>query len=147
MRSLQSATRCRCVSGRKLSHSGNGGYGELGLGRMVGLRTGGWRTAQTASQLGQRPQAARREPERQGRRDWDYAGRPGMPGRQQLAPAVRPFNHQVGFTLVPLAPHHHDQPLRQRMVRRRDPHPFDVTRTKLLSLSAGVAVSTSAPRW
>jgi hypothetical protein len=60
---------------------------------MVGLRTREWRTAQTASQLGQRPQAARREPERQGRRDRDHAGRFGMPGRQQLAPAVRPLDH------------------------------------------------------
>jgi hypothetical protein len=105
---------------------------------MVGLQAGGWRTAQTASQLGQRPQAARRKPERQGRRDRNHAGRLGMPGRQQLAPAVRPLDHQVGFALMSLAPHHHDQPPRQRMVRRCDPHPFDVTGMRLLSLSADV---------
>jgi len=54
----------------------------------------------------------------------------------------------MGGAVVPLAPNHPDQLPRQRMVRRRDPDPFDVTRRRLLSLVAAVASATSvAPRW
>ena len=61
-----------------------------------------------------------------------------MAGRQQQAPAVGPFDHEVDLALVPLAPNHPDQPSREGMVRRRHPNPFYMAGTKLLSLSVGV---------
>jgi hypothetical protein len=61
-----------------------------------------------------------------------------MPGRQELATPVWPLDHQMGRALVPLAPDHPDQPPRQRMVRRRNPDPFDVTGIQLLSLLVAV---------
>jgi hypothetical protein len=61
-----------------------------------------------------------------------------MAGRQELSPAVGPFDHQMGFALVPLVAHHQDHLPRQGMVRRRDLHPLDVTGTRLLSLAVSV---------
>jgi hypothetical protein len=71
-----------------------------------------------------------------------------MAGRQELSAAAGTFDDEVGLAAMPLAPHHHDRPTRQRVVRRRDPHAFDVTGMTLISVSAGVASATSAaPRW
>jgi hypothetical protein len=44
----------------------------------------------------------------------------------------------VRLALVSLAPHHSHQPACERMVRRDDPHAFDLTGIQLLSLMAGV---------
>jgi hypothetical protein len=69
-------------------------------------------------------------------------------GRQELSAAVGAFDDEVGLAAMPLAPHHNDRPPRQRVVRRRDPHAFDVTSTTFISVSAVVASGTSAaPRW
>jgi hypothetical protein len=65
-------------------------------------------------------------------------------GRQELPAAVGTFDDEVGLAAMPLAPHHHDRTTGQRMVRRRDPHAFDVTGTTLISVSVGVAAATSA---
>jgi len=43
----------------------------------------------------------------------------------------------MGLALVPLAPRYRDQLAEQRVMRRRDPHAFDVTGTRPLSLVAG----------
>jgi hypothetical protein len=59
-------------------------------------------------------------------------------GRQELSAAVGSFDDQVRLADMPLAPHHHDRATRQRVVRRRDPHAFDVTGITLISVSAGV---------
>ncbi len=61
-----------------------------------------------------------------------------MASWQQLPTAVEAFDHEIGLTLVPLAPHYRDPLAKQRVVRRRDPHAFDVANTNLLSLMAGV---------
>ena len=61
-----------------------------------------------------------------------------MAGRQELAPAAGPLDHQVGRALVPLAPNHPDQLPRQRVVLRRDPNPFDVTGRGLLNMVVAV---------
>ena len=61
-----------------------------------------------------------------------------MTGRQELASSVWAFDHQIGFALAPLASHHHDQPPYERMVRCRNPYPFDVAEMRLLSLSVSV---------
>ena len=61
-----------------------------------------------------------------------------MAGRQHLSAAVGAFDDEVGLAAVPLAPHHHDLPTRQWMVRRRDPHAFNVTGMTLISVLAGV---------
>jgi hypothetical protein len=66
-----------------------------------------------------------------------------MPGRQELTPPVGPLNHQVSRTVVPLAPDHSDQLPRERMVWRRNPHPFDVTAIQVISLLVAVC---GAPR-
>jgi hypothetical protein len=42
------------------------------------------------------------------------------------------------LALVALAPHHGHELACQRMMGRDDPHAFDVTRMRLLSLMAGV---------
>jgi len=65
-------------------------------------------------------------------------------GRQELPAAVGAFDDEVGLAAVPLAPHHHDHPTRQRVVCRRDPHTFDVAGMTLISVSAGVSAATSA---
>jgi hypothetical protein len=67
-----------------------------------------------------------------------------MTGGQKLAPPVRSLNHQMGGTLMALAPDHPHQLPCQRMVRPRDPNPFDVTGSGLLSLMAPVTSATSA---
>jgi hypothetical protein len=59
-----------------------------------------------------------------------------MPGKQELVSPVRPLNHQMSRTLIPFASDHSDQLPRERMVWRRDPDPFDVTGTQVLSLVA-----------
>jgi hypothetical protein len=61
-----------------------------------------------------------------------------MAGGQELTPPVGRLDHQMGGALVPLAPDHPDQLPRQRMVRRRDPHPFNVAGRQLLSLMVAV---------
>jgi len=99
-------------------------------------------------QLGQRPQRARRKPERFGRRGRDRAGRLGMSGRQELASPVWPLDHQMRGALVPLAPDHPNQSPCQRMVWRRNPDSFDVTEIQVISLLVAVFNATSAaPHW
>jgi hypothetical protein len=61
-----------------------------------------------------------------------------MAGGQELTPPVEPLDHQMGGALVPLAPNHPDHLSHQRVVRRRDPNPFDVTRRGLLNMAVGV---------
>jgi hypothetical protein len=61
-----------------------------------------------------------------------------MAGGQKLAPSVGPLDHQMGGTLMPLASDHPHQLPYQRMMRRRNPNPFDVTGSGLLSLMAAV---------
>ena len=61
-----------------------------------------------------------------------------MAGREELTPAAGPLDHQVGRALVPLAPNHTDQLPRQRVVRRRDPNPFDMTRRGLVTMAVAV---------
>jgi hypothetical protein len=43
----------------------------------------------------------------------------------------------VELARVPLAPHHRDQLAEQRVVRRRNPHTFDLAGIRPLSLVAG----------
>ena len=61
-----------------------------------------------------------------------------MTGREELPPAVGPLDHEVGRALVPLAPDHPDKPPGERVVRRRDPHTFDVAGMTLISVLAVV---------
>jgi hypothetical protein len=71
-----------------------------------------------------------------------------MAGGQKLAPSVGALDHQMGGTLMPLASDHPHQLLYQRMMRRRNPNPFDVTGRRLLSLMVAVAAVTSvAATW
>jgi hypothetical protein len=60
-----------------------------------------------------------------------------------VAATVGPLNHQMRFAAVPLAPHDGDHLARQRMMRRGDANPFDVSAMRLLSLMAGVSPATS----
>jgi len=48
------------------------------------------------------------------------------------------------FALVTLAPHHGHELACERVMRRDDPHAFDVVGMRLLSLLAGVRVATNA---
>jgi hypothetical protein len=61
-----------------------------------------------------------------------------MTGGQKLAPPVRSLDYQMGSTLMALAPDHPHQLSCQRMMRRRNPNPFDVTGRGLLSLMVAV---------
>jgi hypothetical protein len=61
-----------------------------------------------------------------------------MTGGQKLAPPVRSLDHQMGGTRMALAPDHPYQLPCQRMMRRRNPNPFNVIGSALLSLVAAV---------
>ncbi len=61
-----------------------------------------------------------------------------MTGRQKLVSAVGALNHQMSGTLIALAPNHPHQLPCQGMMRRRNPNPFDVTGSGLLSLMVTV---------
>jgi hypothetical protein len=52
----------------------------------------------------------------------------------------------MGGALVTLSPDHPDHLSHQRVVRRSDPNPFDVTRRGLLNMAVAVPSATSAAR-
>ena len=56
---------------------------------------------------------------------------------QELPAPVEPFDYEMRLALIPHAPHHPDQLAEQRVMRRCDPHAFNVTGMGLLSLMAG----------
>jgi hypothetical protein len=60
-----------------------------------------------------------------------------MTGWQKLPRSIKALNHKMRLACTAQAPNHPRQLAKQRVMRRRNPYPFDRARMNLISMMAG----------